>query len=138
MDNFSSLRPKKHRSCLIFFFVKQWSVPLFDMTPILHQQSSEFSFSKISSEEVSCTLKRLNYWKASGLDEFSHPSLQESAEETALPLSYIFNLSLVSGVFPSKWKTAKVQPVFKCKGDRNSPMSYRPISLLSCISKVFE
>ena len=69
----------------------------------------------------------------------NYPRLpRECAEEIALTLSHIFNLSLVSGAFPSGWKTAKVQPVFKCKGDRNSPMSYRPISLLSYLSKFFE
>ena len=38
--------------------------------------------------------------------------------------------------FPSCWKFAYIQPVPK-KGDRCDPSNYRPIPLVSCLSKVF-
>ncbi|KAG5900707.1 hypothetical protein JTB14_038225 [Gonioctena quinquepunctata] len=41
------------------------------------------------------------------------------------------------GVFPSNWKIARVQPVPK-KGKKALPSNYRPIALLSIISKVME
>ena len=53
------------------------------------------------------------------------------------PLSQLINLSLSTGIFPTKLKTAKVIPVFK----KDSPLectNYRPISLLSNIDKMFE
>ena len=53
------------------------------------------------------------------------------------PLSHIFNLSVTTGVFPAKLKTSKIIPIFKA-GDRTSCDNYRPISLLSSISKVLE
>jgi hypothetical protein len=40
-------------------------------------------------------------------------------------------------VFPSDWKIAHVIPLFK-NGDKSLPSNYRPISLLSCVSKVLE
>ena len=53
------------------------------------------------------------------------------------PLSEIINLSFSHGIFPDKLKIAKVIPIFK-KGDQLECNNYRPISLLSNISKVFE
>ena len=38
----------------------------------------------------------------------------------------------------SCWKLASVTPAFKNSGERSDPQNYRPISLLSVISKVFE
>jgi hypothetical protein len=55
----------------------------------------------------------------------------------ALPLAHIFNLSLNSGKFPSSLKQCRVIPIFK-NGDSEECDNYRPISLLSSISKVLE
>jgi len=57
--------------------------------------------------------------------------------EISAPLAHIFNLSLTSGVFPNKLKQARVVPIFK-SGDQLDCDNYRPISLLSSISKVLE
>ena len=46
-------------------------------------------------------------------------------------------MSLRSGVFPSELKLAKVVPIFKA-GDTSAINNYRPISVLSFFSKVFE
>ena len=53
------------------------------------------------------------------------------------PLTYIINLSLQTGIFPDDLKLAKVIPLFK-KGDPELFTNYRPISILSFFSKVFE
>lgn len=52
------------------------------------------------------------------------------------PLSYIFNLSFQSGIFPNRMKVAKVVPLYK-DGDKHMFTNYRPISL-SQFSKVLE
>ena len=52
-------------------------------------------------------------------------------------LSVIINQPLYTGIFPKQLKIAKVIPLFK-KGEETSIGNYRPISLLSSISKVFE
>ena len=49
----------------------------------------------------------------------------------------MFNLCLAQGIFPDSFKIAQVIPLFK-GGTRESPDSYRPISLLPAIGKVFE
>ena len=52
-------------------------------------------------------------------------------------LSYIFNQSLSQGKFISCFKHTKVIPLFK-KGCPKDVSNYRPISLLSCFSKIIE
>ena len=52
--------------------------------------------------------------------------------------SYIFNLSWSTHTFPSAWKQSTIIPILKPGKPSDSPSSYRPISLTSCTSKLFE
>ncbi len=49
----------------------------------------------------------------------------------------LFHLCLSTSTFPSCWKYAYVQPLPK-KDDSSNPSNYRPIALISCLSKAFE
>ena len=49
----------------------------------------------------------------------------------------IINSSFTSGIFPSELKVAKVVPIHK-GGSKTEVSNYRPISLLSSFSKIFE
>ena len=53
------------------------------------------------------------------------------------PLSRLYQNSINSGVYPNTWKLANVSALHK-KGSVYDCNNYRPISPLSCISKVFE
>ena len=56
-------------------------------------------------------------------------------------LSYIaklFNNCLKESCFPDCWKVSSVVPVFKNVGERYTAKNYRPVSLLSVVSKIFE
>ena len=49
------------------------------------------------------------------------------------------NLSLEVKSYPRTWKVARVKPLFKGEGcDRHAPKSYRPVALLSAISRIME
>lgn len=74
---------------------------------------------------------------APGLDPFSAKTLKNNLKFLLSPLTHIINLSITSGVFPSVFKTAKVIPLYK-SNDKANLNNYRPISLLSIISKVLE
>ena len=61
-----------------------------------------------------------------------------SAKSTIVkPLTLLFNRSLSENMFPSFWKIAHVIPLFK-KDDPSLVSNYRPVSLLSCVSKIME
>jgi len=72
-----------------------------------------------------------------GYDEISKKILKISAPFINSPLSYICNKSIPSGTFPTPLKYAIVRPLLKI-GDRRNVANYRPISLLTSFSKVFE
>ena len=55
----------------------------------------------------------------------------------SLPNLHLFSLCFEQGVHPSDWKTANVVPVHKRKS-RTDMKNYRPVSLLSVMSKVME
>ena len=53
------------------------------------------------------------------------------------PIATLINDSFTSGVFPSKLKCAHITPIHK-SGDKKLTCNYRPISVLSWVSKIFE
>ena len=58
-------------------------------------------------------------------------------EKNATSVCPLFNLILRSGAIPVQWSIGKIKPIYKNSGDRNDPDNYRPISLLSCLGKLF-
>ena len=63
--------------------------------------------------------------------------LRLSADIIAPSLTYIFNLSLDTGIYVDDWKRARVIQIYKSE-DRRKCENYRPISILPIVSKVFE
>lgn len=53
------------------------------------------------------------------------------------PIHYLFNLSLSTGCYLTKWKKTFIYPVFK-SGNKNLIENYRPISRLSALPKILE
>ena len=63
--------------------------------------------------------------------------IKHVALQLLTPLLIIFNSCLKFSLVPLQWKTALVVPIFK-KGDKSYPKNYRPISLTSSFSRLFE
>ena len=91
--------------------------------------TNELEFSKIVGS--------LKNKKSSGNDGISNEILKCSSPIIEKYLVQSFNGCIEKQVFPECLKIAKVLPLFK-KGDESQPSNYRPLSLLSSLSKVFE
>ena len=107
------------------------------LPPFCSKTNNIISNIHFSAVSISKILKQLNPKKSHGCDNISIRMLQICPEEVALPLKLIFEKSLLTGIFPSQWKLANIQPVHK-KSSRQVKSNYRPISLLPVCSKVFE
>ena len=64
--------------------------------------------------------------------------LKNCEPEISYILAELFNMCLKDSCFPDCWKVSLVIPVFKNVRERYTAKSYRPVSLLSVVSKVFE
>ena len=88
-------------------------------------------------DQVLAVLKKLDVNSASPPDDISPVVLRSCCLSLAPSLAVIFSASMLSSTVPAVWKKGNIVPVFK-KGDRDSVLNYRPISLLCGVSKVME
>lgn len=79
----------------------------------------------------------MNENKAVGLDGIPAKFLKEGAESICKPVTFIMNLSISTNTVPSQFKCAKVVPIYK-KNDKFDVGNFRPVSVLSCMSKILE
>ena len=82
-------------------------------------------------------LEDLKIGKSSGPDKIGNILLRNAAKGLRKSLTLIFQTIINKGTYPNQWKFGQICPVFK-DGDKKDVTCYRPISLLSCISKVLE
>jgi Notch-like protein len=111
--------------------------PISYLCRAFNQPFPPIHFKYVSSQEIEDITKSLKTTNSHGYDEISTKILKCSIYYISSPLSYICNRMLSSGIFPTWLKFAEVTPILK-KWDKNATSNYRPISLLTSFSKIFE
>ena len=96
-----------------------------------------FRFKKVTPTEVYGYLRKLQRKKATGCDGLPASFLKDSNNSIKNPLCHVINFSIVNGIVPTEWKTARIVPVHK-SGSRTLFDYYRPISILPTISKIIK
>lgn len=96
--------------------------------------SSEF----VTDIDTKYFLNNLLKKKTGGIDQIRNIYLKKFPREGVKFLTNIINASLKIQYFPDAWKLAKVIPIPKAGKPLDSMQSYRPISLLSSVSKIYE
>lgn len=94
--------------------------------------------SPFGEEEVLGVINTLKNNKAAGLDSIPPEAVKHSAEVMVDYYTYLFNKCLTLRYFPKVWREARLVLLKKQGIMDNTPKAYRPISLLSVLSKVLE
>ena len=96
------------------------------------------AFQPVTEHEVRQLLSTMPA-KLSPLDVLPSSLLRTCADVFAPAIATLANLLLQTGIFPTRYKQARVLPLLKKVGlDTSSPGNNRPISNLGTISKVLE
>lgn len=101
-----------------------------------HAAQSMF-FTPVTEVEIIEVIQKLPNKKSTGYDEIPITIIKESKEIIAPILTHIVNMSVAQGEFPTNLKLGILIPLFK-KGDHKIIENYRPIALLSVLSKIIE
>ena len=87
----------------------------------LAKNEATFSIQAIHPEQVDKIISNLKNSKASGMDNLDTYVLKLTKKSIVPSVCHILNLSLMTNRFPTKWKLAKVVPLYKGKGCKLYP-----------------
>ena len=99
--------------------------------------SSEFDYSPVSTSHIYNILDHLNPRRAVGVDGISPRILRLGSPVLAEEVTKLISFYILNRSLPSEWKQARLTPVFK-RGIDTDKANYRPVSILTSLSKVFE
>ena len=91
----------------------------------------------MEEEEVVKIMKNQQPKRSCGIDTIDNNVVKTCHQELGIPMTQIINKSIMEGKVPQLYKQARIIPLYK-KGAANTCGYYRPVSLLSALSKILE
>ncbi len=103
------------------------------------EPTSKFSFEYPSAGKIASVIRSLKNTGAIGADGICVGVLKKAVDVLASPIAHLVRLSFTTSKVPAGFKLATITPIYKAKGkDPMEPASYRPVAILSALSKVLE
>ena len=93
---------------------------------------------RITANEIYHHLKKKKNKSAGGEDGVTYKMLKHAGKNAICALAKIYTVLLVAGYFPVNWRSVRISMIPKSGKDLKHSKNWRPISLSSCLSKVFE
>ena len=113
-------------SCKFREYYQNWNI-----------QQAGFALTAVGEDFIYKELCKLNSSKGTGPDNIPARFVKDAASVLIKPVTHIVNLSIQTGIVPYESKNARVVPLFK-KNKRSDVSNYRPVSVLSVVSKILE
>ena len=141
-DDLTANKLNEHFTSISEQVISHDNVSLNDLSKLKQFCSNKITYpdAKIPPMSVHDVYKALTHLKqtgAHGPDGLDGKIIKLCAPAITETLTYVYNLCLDKKVFPSALKIANVTPLHK-SGDSSNPSNYRPISILSVLSKPLE
>ena len=111
--------------------------PLKTLKHIMKGNKSEFKLAAVHPDTIKKIIKKLKNSKSCGMDNIDTYTIKLMGDDIIPAVTHIVNLSIEQATFPSSYKLAKIIPLLK-KDDPLEPKNYRPVAILSILSKVIE
>ena len=92
----------------------------------------------VTSDDVEKKLESLHSKKAAGTDRLPIKLVKLTSGALSKPLSISMNNSMTSFNFPDGAKVATIVPVDEMTDNKYTVLSFRPVSLLNCFSKIYQ
>ena len=138
---------KKIAQCMNEYFINKVAsirssmvpapLPVMKLQEIMRGKNCNMQLQHVSLSKVRKILGSLSNSRSTSVDELDNFSLKLAADLVTQPIHHIICLSIIECKFPEIWKYSKVLPLYK-KGDKLERKNYRPVSILSLVSKVLE
>lgn len=106
--------------------------PIMNLSENNEPYNIEFNYNELDLALKNCKSS------ATGPDLISYPMIKNLSTKSKEHLLALYNEIWLNGEFPDVWKTSIIIPILKPERNPKDPMNYRPISLISCVSKILE
>ena len=90
-----------------------------------------------TEDEIKKSISKLKNGKAGGADEILNEHIKSTIDLMMPVYVKLFNKVVSTGEVPEDWLVGLIVPIFKQKGSKTDCNSYRGITLLSCLGKLF-
>lgn len=91
----------------------------------------------ITDAEIKKNIDKLKNAKSPAGDMILNEFIKSTKDKMIDIYALLFNMILEKGVVPNQWLEGIIIPIYKNKGNSLDPGNYRPITLLSCLGKLF-
>jgi hypothetical protein len=109
----------------------------FSLNNVFQTSFPSIKYHCTTTKDIENIIRSLKSSNSCGYDEVIMKMLKSCSYFISSPLNYIWNRTLLTGVFPYRLKYATIRPLFKT-GNKDDINNYRPISILISFSKIFE